>query len=441
MAPPNEFLASERRSKITRIAYAASVILLIVAASLVLWIARSKIGEGLSFQSAVHEFTQSTSNTDETAGTVKTAEIQTQTTQTSGTDETQKEKDEETKEEEREKETLPQVHNPRTSTDDFHAGLGIIIYRNDYKDMEDFEWKTEEILQSLVRNNINSLSINLPLYQDSFTASAVYKKEELTPKNEEVEYFIREAKKRGFSIMLRPFLDEQSISYDESGKYTGEWRGTIQPGNTQAWFETYTDILVQYALLAESLQIDSLNIGTELSSMERYSENWENLIEKIKRVYGGQLTYSANRMLSDDMPWHMLDFASVDAFYFLDVNENTNDKNELVMAWNPWIEEISAKLIEIKKPLVITELGVASQHGSFRKSWLWDHKTPLDLEAQRLYYEASCEALKPYVSGIYWWVANIWSPESPEQDEGFSPVGKPAEKEIELCFKKEADRK
>jgi hypothetical protein len=313
------------------------------------------------------------------------------------------------------------VVNPRQGPEDYQAGVAVVVYGND----REFELKTQKLLNHLASLEVNSLGLCFPLYQDDWTSSTIRVDEERTPSEERIRLFIHEAHNRGFTIMLRPILNEQSLM-------PGHWRGSIQPQDKEAWFQSYTNIILGYAKLAEEEGVEILSLGTELSSLEKEA-NWLFLIEKVRAVYHGQLTYSSNWRGSYVGFWDRLDFISVDAFFKLDVPQQATVE-QLVAAWQPWISQMEQARILFNKPIVLTELGTMSQVGSYQEPWRWEHNTPVDLEAQRLYYTSSCQASLSLVSGIYWWSVSLDLPDNPAEDPGFNPLGKPAESEIRECF-------
>lgn len=318
------------------------------------------------------------------------------------------------------------VTDPRLGPQDFQKGIAVVIYGND----REFETKTEKLLDHLASLGINSISLVFPFFQDNWTSSKVWVDEELTPSEERLRLFIRESQRRGFTVMLRPILDEASLIPD------GEWRGSIKPQDKDAWFESYTNLILGYAKLAEEEKVEILNIGTELTSLEDETNKWLNLLKAVRAVYPGQVTYSSNWGISYNVGfWDKLDFISVDAFFKLDVPEQTTVE-ELVAAWQPWIKQMEAARAPFNKPIVFTELGTRSQRGSQRRPWLWDQGTPIDLETQRIYYAAACQASLKLVNGIYWWFTGLNLPPEPTQDPGFNPLGKPAAEEIKECFSK-----
>jgi len=316
------------------------------------------------------------------------------------------------------------VANPRQESGDFQAGMAVVIYGND----QEFEVKTRKLLDRLTRLEVNSLCLVFPLFQDNWTSSTVWVDEKRTPSEERIRLFVRESHKRGFTVMLRPILDEASLMPD------GQWRGSIKPQDKKAWFESYTEVILGNAKLAEEEGVEILNIGTELSSLEKETNRWLKLIEAVRFVYHGQLTYSSNWGVSYNVKfWDKLDFISVDAFFELDAPQQATVE-QLIAAWQPWIMQMNRARAPFNKPLVFTELGTRSQTGSHQKPWLWEHNTPVNLEAQRIYYAAACQASLNLVDGIYWWSVGLDPPSNPKEDPGFNPLGKPAETEIRRCF-------
>jgi len=318
------------------------------------------------------------------------------------------------------------VANPRQKPEDFQAGMAVVIYGND----QEFEVKTRELLDYLASLGANSLCLVFPLFQDNWTSSTVWVDEELTPSKERIRLFIRESHKRGFTVMLRPLLNEGSLVPD------GKWRGSIQPQDIEAWFSSYGNIVLRYAKLAEEEGVEIFDIGTELTSLEGETNQWLKLIGAVRSVYHGQLTYSLNwwRLSYNVDVWDKLDFISVDAYFALDAPLEATVE-QLIAAWQPWIEQLAQSKTSLNKPLVFTELGTTSQTGSHQRPWVGEHNTPLDLEAQRRYYAAACQASLSLVNGIYWWSVGLDIPSDPKEDRGFNPLGKPAETEIRECFR------
>ena len=318
----------------------------------------------------------------------------------------------------------------RGLTGDFQSGVNVMLRPEHYASLEELDWKVDALLDRLQSLHVTAVSINWLIHTEGVRSSLVESGEK-TPDTEAIVMLAESAKARGFTVSFRPIIDEASIIRD--GKY--EWRGTIRPRNIEAWFASYSAYLLQYAVLAEEYDLDFVVIGTELTSMEQYPQQWTTLIKEVRKVYRGALTYSSNQLISETMPWHELDMIAVDAFLELSVPKDATVA-ELEGAWQQWKDPLLKTAAGLNRPLIFTEIGVTSQAGAFRRSWIWDHNTAVSLEAQRRYYEASCRVWKPELAGMYWWMidANIWMVENPTLDASFSPLGKPAETEIAQCF-------
>lgn len=318
---------------------------------------------------------------------------------------------------------LAKVLHPRRSSTDFQAGVTVLVYHNE----PGFAVKAGTLLDRLARLGVNSVSLAFPLFQDSWTANEV-RSTDVTPSMDNIRSFVAEAHRRGFTVMLRPLLDEQSFHKD------GHWRGEIKPTDRAAWFASYGALLQDYARLGQSSKVEAIDIGTEFVSLQQYNADWLNLIASIRKVFSGELTYSANW----DKPYpefgRELDFLGIDAFYPLAV-EPTAKVEQLVQAWQPWLKQVAQIESATSKPMVFTELGTTSETGSFTSPWIWQHKTGLNLDDQRRYYAASCQALKTHLRGMYWWAFDLMPLPDPSTDVGYAPDGKPAELEIERCFR------
>lgn len=324
--------------------------------------------------------------------------------------------------------TFVEVMSPRRSEDDFHAGVAVLAYGND--EPEGFEAKSAALLDRLAGLHVNAVSLTYPLFQDGWEAAEVRADPRQTPSEENIATFIREAKRRGFTVLLRPVLDEQSLTS------TGHWRGSIAPADLDAWFESYGGLLVRAARVADAEGADILAVGTELTSLHDERRRWRSLISGIRRSFDGQVTYATN--WDATAPAHhpafveALDFLSVDAFFPLEAAPDAG-VSELVEAWRPWIREVR-RLGPPLGEIVFTEVGVRAQEGAHRRPYVWEHDAPPSAGAQRRYYAAACAALGDRIGGLYWWMVDIHHPTEAPSVEDFSPLGKPAERELARCF-------
>jgi hypothetical protein len=318
--------------------------------------------------------------------------------------------------------TVAVIH-PRRTAQDAQSGVSVVIYGNDPY----FADKTQALLNRLATLGVNSVSLVIPVFQQGWAASDVYADPIKTPTDAAIGVFASQARRRGFTVMLRPLLD---IVIAEDGSH---WRGTIQPKDEAQWKATYAALLARYARVAEANHIGILDVGSELDSMERDGAFWQRLITTVRAEFHGQVTYSSNWAKGFPSFGKALDFISVDAYFPLKAPD-TASVTELVAAWQQWVARLKRMSQSFGKPLVLTELGATSLTGSFQQPWLWDNFQPVDLSAQQRYYDAACQAVVPQFGGAYWWMYTLDPPAKPATDRGFMVAGKPAEASLAHCF-------
>src|SRR6202162_1533951 len=321
----------------------------------------------------------------------------------------------------------PLVHvlKARTSASDFQAGVMILVWGNDPNFVTNIRLK----LDYLARLRVNSVGMVFPIFQTNARSTDVHADLKGTPSADQITAFIREARQRGFTVMLRPLLEEGNLAT------SGDWRGSIHPQPVDAWFRAYGDLMVSYASLAEANGAEVFDVGTEFNTLEPYGPQWLDVIKRIRQGYTGLLTYSS--VSGNGYPiqfFRALDFLSIDAYYGLDANAGATVE-QLQQAWGPGVAEVKSIATGSGLPEVITEVGTAARRASFRAPSSSNPGLPLDLEAQRSYYAASCNALGETVRGLYWWYMSPYVPQAPLTDPGFDPTGKPAEAEIAECFR------
>jgi glycosyl hydrolase family 113 len=317
------------------------------------------------------------------------------------------------------------VLSPRKNATYFQAGVMVLVYGNDPY----FTFNIRRKLDYLATLGVNSVGLVFPIFQTNGRSADVHADPTRTPGAEVIKVFIQEAHQRGFTVMVRPLLDEASLAAG------GDWRGSIRPQPVSAWFAAYGDLMVSYATLADENGAEAFDIGTELNTLESHGSQWLDVIKRIRQSYSGLLTYSS--ISGTGYPTRFakaLDFLSIDAYYRLDAQPGATTA-ELEQAWQPGIAQLEQIVTESGMPVVITEVGTASRRGSFRAPSAANAGAPLDLEGQRRYYEAACNVLRGAVRGLYWWNMSPYAPSAPMTDSGFDPTGKPAEAELIQCFR------
>jgi hypothetical protein len=316
---------------------------------------------------------------------------------------------------------LNRVAQPRYAPTDFQAGAMVLVYGNDPA----FAAKSAALLDRLARLGVNSVGFVFPIFQRGPTATDVYA-DETTPTDANFNTFLAQAHRRGFTVMVRPLLDEQSAAF------SGYWRGNIKPADRAAWWRSYNHLILKYAELGQADGATIFDVGTEMTTMEADTAQWVSLVNAVRQVFKGQLTYSTNWDHHFPAFGSSLDFIAIDGWFPLKVAAGADPVPAVRSAWKPWLDQVHQDAVRLGKPAIFTELGIASQRGALTQPWAQLPNVPADNEVQRAYYAGTCAAVKGAVSGLYWWDFELNPPAA--NDNGFVPQGKPAESEVGRCF-------
>ncbi|MCZ6864978.1 MAG: hypothetical protein O7D98_05110 [Candidatus Dadabacteria bacterium] len=251
-----------------------------------------------------------------------------------------------------------------------------------------------------------------------------------------LESEIQNLHEMGFQVILKPHIWIGGHDLDPDN-----WRSKIDFKDIEKrekWFDSYTKFILKEAELAESTGAEMLVVGTELVGVSKYTENWGKLIKKIREVYRGKLTYAAEGINAKNIEfWDALDYIGIDAYFAL------NDKispslDELVEGWKKFEPEIKNLSDKYGKQVIFTEIGYKSVEGAAIKPWEWKQDGKTSEEEQALAFKATSIAFrdKPYLAGVFVWkyFTDMNSYERGNNEKGFTPYGKEAEKVISEWF-------
>lgn len=251
---------------------------------------------------------------------------------------------------------------------------------------------------------------------------------------------IARARDLGLKVMLKPHV------------WAGRagWVGEYAPDSEEGWErfrKSYTNYILTFAALADSLQVELFVVGTELDrTVRERPELWDRLIDQVEDVYAGALTYAANWDGVQDMPfWDRMDFIGVDAFFPLSSAADPG-VDELVDAWGPIVAHLAELCRDHERPLLFTEFGYRSIDGAAGNQWELPPERRRDVspnaETQVVAYEALFRTWweRPWFAGGFLWK---WVPEDGRRADGlradYTPQHKPAEAVIERWFRQAAE--
>lgn len=244
--------------------------------------------------------------------------------------------------------------------------------------------------------------------------------------------YIKALRKKDIKIMIKPQI----------WVWRGEFTGYIEMENEKNWKlleDSYSKFILEYAVLANQLNVDIFCIGTEL---ERFIVNrtpyWLDLIKNIKSVYKGKLTYAANWDEFKRTPfWNKLDYIGVDAYFPV-----SNSKTPSVAACLTGWKSHKAVLLEVSntfsKPILFTEFGYRSVDYTGNEPWKSDRSMGnVNMQAQINTTQALFETFwhEDWFAGGFIWKWFIKHEEvGGEENTMFTPQNKPVEQLIKKQY-------
>jgi hypothetical protein len=252
---------------------------------------------------------------------------------------------------------------------------------------------------------------------------------------------IAQAHAAGLRALVVPHLWMES-------SYKGDWRGEIDPGDDaewERWAASYRTFLLEWARVAEAASADMLAVGVELRSWvtSTRAPAFAAIIDDVRRVYSGPLTYAANwDDVEDTVIWGSLDVIGVNAFFQL--SETPNASSDVLREGGKAVaDKMRAVASTWQKPIVFTELGYTTIADPAYKPWIWPEamgKVVPDLAAQAAQDRAYTALLAPLFDESWFAGLFVWrfyaDPDdmSQEAEWGFSPRGKLAELAVRDAF-------
>lgn len=298
----------------------------------------------------------------------------------------------------------------------------------------------QQSMQKLRATGATSVALVIPLYQSNIYSTDIGPGWN-TPTDASLAAGIDYLHSLGFSVMLKPHLDP----------YDGSWRAYINPSDRTTWFANYGNQLVHLAQIAAQHHVELISLGTELVSMATYqvngsnTQNWYDLIARVRAVYSGALTYTANSTNNNSDPfenekkfigfWSALDYAGLSAYYTISTGDNSIPSLE--GSWDYWNKnDIQAFSQSIGKPILFSELGYRSVSGAHTAPWNWSMGGSPDMTEQSNDYHALFEYWNAYsyMHGVYLW---YWSTDPNAGGTGstdYTPQNKPAEQVMTQWF-------
>jgi len=230
------------------------------------------------------------------------------------------------------------------------------------------------------------------------------------------------ARQHQLKVMLKPHVWMMGGSHLDL-EFTNEQ-------DWQAFEADYSKYILHFAHIADSLKVDLYCITTEL---DRFAvarpEFWNKLIEQVRQIYKGKLTYAANWDRYDKIPfWDQLDYIGVDA-YFPTSDDREPSVKSMNSGWKAHLRGLSQLSGALQKPVLFTEFGYRACDYTARRPWESETECTPNSTAQANAYKALLETVWPqpwFVGGFVWKWFMAETPPDRHRDQ-FSPQNRPAQ--------------
>lgn len=293
-------------------------------------------------------------------------------------------------------------------------------------------------MQEIAGTNANSISLAPRIFTQSKTSNDVIADPAKTESDANIATTIANAHALGLSVMLKPMLTGLD----------GTNQAQITPSDPAAFFASYKAEMLDLARVASQSGAESLSIGNELSALSgtEYRSYWVDLIDAVRSVYHGTITYSAATDEASHVSfWDQVDEIGINAYPPL-TSKLDPTVQEMVTAWttmptdNYWagvmnhmspVNFFHSLATEYGKQVLFTEAGYRSLDGTNISPGGWNGSTTPDVQEQYDAFNAffqvwGAEGGSWFKGAEIWnWDANnVYSPT------GYSPMGKPAQQLI-----------
>ncbi|MDB5446339.1 MAG: hypothetical protein JWQ97_1656 [Phenylobacterium sp.] len=193
------------------------------------------------------------------------------------------------------------------------------------------------------------------------------------------------AQAAGLNVLLKPQVAVHDPAFAQYN--SASWINMVNPNLTiadpAAFFASYKAQLLQWANLAEQHHVAMLSVGNEMvaATKPQYTGYWNDIIDAVRQVYHGQLTYAAlapvvtsggTNEISQIGFWGKLDVAGFDVYPSL-VQTKTPTVQDLVNGWHDdtvygnrqdYAAFLNQMAQQVGKPVVFTETGLPSFDGA-----------------------------------------------------------------------------
>ncbi|WP_139892406.1 1,4-beta-xylanase [Bacillus sp. D386] len=307
---------------------------------------------------------------------------------------------------------------------DFIKGFsfGYMSKRGEWEDV-----KAKQSLKSLKeRCGIDHVVLTVVAEQDRPQSTVInWREHPNVVSDEEIIEMVHFAQSLGLKVILKPMVNVSD----------GTWRAQINFFDTDVpcepkwseWFASYNEFILHYAKLAEETKCSMFVVGCEMVNADRREKEWRDLINEVRKLYSGLVTYNCDKYQEDILKWwDAVDVISSSGYYPID-------------KWEQELDRIESVVKKHTKPFFFCEAGCPSWEGGDLLPNDWTLRGKADVNVQKEWYEKmfSTTVKRDWVKGfaLWDWKAHLYPIEKADSDQDYAVYGKPAEKVIYRYYK------
>jgi hypothetical protein len=284
----------------------------------------------------------------------------------------------------------------------------------------------EQLLDEIRALGATDVSLVVRWSQRDVSATEIAPEADATDDDAVLALVIELARARGLRVFLLPILHLEE-------RRQGQWRGTLRPESWERWWASYENFILHYARLSQEHRVALLSVGSELVSTESQQARWRALIAKVREVYQGELTYSANWDHFEPVQfWDALDVVGVTAYQELSAAPDPGEE-ALVEGWRSFRFRLRRWAAEHRRRYLFTEVGFPSHTEGAARPWDYTPRGSADPGLQLRAWRATWRVWHddPALEGFFVW---NWFGVGGAEDRGYTPRGKPTEALLRAWF-------
>ncbi len=251
----------------------------------------------------------------------------------------------------------------------------------------DPEYNYGPMLREIVDHGATDLLIALVWVQRDLTSTEIAPQAGYSPSLPTYRRTLQQARRLGLRIAVMPMVRLQQRRADE-------WRGRLRPtGGPIPWFASYTRYLERIAKIAQEEGVSRLAVGSELGSLEPYTQAWRALIQRIRRLFSGKLFYSANWDHLDQIGFaDALDEMAVTGYLPMATDERWPSPQAMHKRWSRFFRDLREMQRRWKRPIFLSEVGYPALASAARYPWDETHPALPDPALQSHLWQGFCAA-------------------------------------------------